>query len=208
MNSMMLILPVGTVIPYAGPVYKTDSGGSGDNSGNDCDPNDSLVNQQIAANLASRGWLLCDGQKLIVRDYPKLYGIIGDIYGGGEEGAEKWFKVPDYRGLFLRGTDATAERDPDVEDRYAPGDSGEKIGDTVGSMQDDAFQGHQHDYTMPVIPTVPTANSDQPATTAVISVQNNKPTTDFVKNGSDGEPRTSSETRAKNIYINFLIKAF
>ena len=33
--------------------------------------------------FAPRGWLYCDGQALVIANYPDLYSVIGDTYGGG-----------------------------------------------------------------------------------------------------------------------------
>ena len=46
-----------------------------------------------------KGWILCDGQTLEKEKYPLLFNVIGTDFGG--EGSK--FKVPDYRGYFLRG---------------------------------------------------------------------------------------------------------
>lgn len=50
------------------------------------------------------GWLLCDGRKLDRVEYPKLYEVIGNAYGGN---------VPDYRGRvayeYTPRTDAVRE---------------------------------------------------------------------------------------------------
>ena len=55
------------------------------------------------------GWLPCDGRTLNAADYPELWRIIGNEYGGN--GAESSsgvfsgnFKLPDYRGKRLMGT--------------------------------------------------------------------------------------------------------
>ena len=45
------------------------------------------------------GWVLCNGQGLDKTIYNKLYAILGTNYGS--EGNK--FRVPDYRGFFLRG---------------------------------------------------------------------------------------------------------
>jgi microcystin-dependent protein len=45
------------------------------------------------------GWLLCDGREFNTRDYEELFAAIGNIYGG----ASGAFRIPDYRGRFLRG---------------------------------------------------------------------------------------------------------
>jgi len=48
-----------------------------------------------------KGFLLCNGQEVSVRDFPGLYRLIGTIYGG--DGATK-FRVPDLRGRTIIGT--------------------------------------------------------------------------------------------------------
>lgn len=45
------------------------------------------------------GWLLCNGNTYSTTAYPELYNVIKFTYGGS--GTQ--FKVPDYRGYFLRG---------------------------------------------------------------------------------------------------------
>lgn len=76
------ILPAGIVFPYAG-------------------------------GAAPAGFLLCEGQELLKTTYPALYAAIGDDYATqiNPTTGLAWaaptagsFRVPDYRGLFLRGT--------------------------------------------------------------------------------------------------------
>ena len=47
------------------------------------------------------GWLICNGTSYNITDYPNLYSIIGNIYGGSFSTGV--FSVPDYEGAFLRG---------------------------------------------------------------------------------------------------------
>ncbi|WP_208441443.1 phage tail protein [Bartonella raoultii] len=49
-----------------------------------------------------KGWLLCDGATYKRKDYPRLFGAIGDKWG---KDSDTTFKVPDFRGMFLRGFD-------------------------------------------------------------------------------------------------------
>nr|WP_315249783.1 tail fiber protein [uncultured Duganella sp.] len=49
----------------------------------------------IAFNWAPQGWLLCQGQQLLINQYQALYALIGTAYGG--DGATT-FKLPDLRG--------------------------------------------------------------------------------------------------------------
>ncbi|MCG8317554.1 MAG: tail fiber protein [Pseudomonadales bacterium] len=46
-------------------------------------------------NFAPKDWALCDGQLLNVQDYPALFSLLGDKYGGN---GTTTFAVPDYRG--------------------------------------------------------------------------------------------------------------
>lgn len=46
--------------------------------------------------------LVCDGSEYLAANYPELYGVLGNIYGGTPGTS---FIVPDYRGYFLRGLD-------------------------------------------------------------------------------------------------------
>ncbi|WP_254493762.1 phage tail protein [Bartonella sp. B1099] len=48
------------------------------------------------------GWLLCDGKVYKRKDYPQLFKAIGDKWG---KDSDTTFKVPDFRGMFLRGFD-------------------------------------------------------------------------------------------------------
>ena len=58
------------------------------------------------------GYLLCNGASYAVADYPDLYAVIGNTYGGDTEN----FNVPDYRETVLVGvgentTDTIASHD-------------------------------------------------------------------------------------------------
>jgi microcystin-dependent protein len=59
----------------------------------------------FAGNHGPRGYLLCDGREVDVLNYPDLFRAIGTIYGGN--GTSK-FKLPDFRGMFLRGAGGNA----------------------------------------------------------------------------------------------------
>ncbi|MGL6159317.1 phage tail protein [Microbulbifer sp.] len=186
-------VPVGVVCPYAGQLA--------DPFGSDGEENDSA---QPALWLEYWGWMLCDGRQLGIASYPALFEVIGNLYGGD---GEYTFRLPDYRGLFLRCVDNGAGVDPDVDQRLSPA-SGEKYSG-VGSVQKDALQDHQHAYQFAkpgdgqeqfqggqvTSPATPTASGD-PILPGSLSPA--KPA---------GDPaRTSSETRPRNIYVNYLIK--
>ncbi|WP_375704774.1 phage tail protein, partial [Bartonella sp. AD328YNZD] len=56
----------------------------------------------FAMQSVPNGWLLCDGKSYKCEDYPQLFKAIGDKWGKNSYGT---FKVPDFRGMFLRGFD-------------------------------------------------------------------------------------------------------
>ncbi|CAF4684730.1 unnamed protein product, partial [Rotaria magnacalcarata] len=49
-------------------------------------------------------WLICNGALLARSDYPRLFHVIGTLYGTGDEG-EMYFRLPDLRGRFPLGVD-------------------------------------------------------------------------------------------------------
>ena len=84
------------------------------------------------------GWLLCDGRALNSGTYPRLFAAIGTSWGAGSGGALN-FNLPDFRGVFLRGTDnspttGVSGRDPDANNRTNIVDGG-SLGNAVGSLQ-------------------------------------------------------------------------
>jgi hypothetical protein len=86
--------------------------------------------------------------------------------------------------------------------------TGGNTGDNVGSLQDDAFQGHRME---PLSPQT-TFYGTGPANTIGLTPGSGRldveqaTTGDPVTDGTNGTPRTSSETRPKNFNINFIIK--
>ena len=86
------------------------------------------------------GYLLCDGSSLNGADYPELFAAIGTAWGSA---SGTTFNLPDTRGLFLRGVDGIANRDPDKASRTALATGG-NTGNNVGSYQDDRFASHNH----------------------------------------------------------------
>lgn len=52
-----------------------------------------------------RTWVLCDGRELSKSEHESLYARIGELYGTGD--SPEMFRIPDYRGRFLRGAGRT-----------------------------------------------------------------------------------------------------
>lgn len=190
-------LPVGAVCAFAGQVspitgdmnsvWSTSACAASDPQAGEEDPN-GPVNT-----LEAQGWMLCDGRVLAIAQYPELYGVLGDLYGQGTIDGAAGFVIPDYRGLFLRGNDAGSGMDPDAADRLSP--TGMGSANVVGSLQCSALQDHNHDYN--AISTSALADQGQAAA---------QTTTTAVTTSPNAPALVSSETRSKNIAVNYVIK--
>jgi len=147
------------------------------------------------------GWLICDGQVYAQTTYPALFEAIGIAWGGS--GAV--FNVPDLRGYFLRGVDDPAgsdegANDPDAADRKDL--EGNTVGGVVGSYQEDAFQGHWHN----ILAGLTGGNYVSRSNGGTSSGGTFNAGRDPISDGINGDPKTSSETRPKNAYVNYIIK--
>lgn len=83
----------------------------------------------FASKNVPSNYVPCDGRELMISQYPKLYELLGRTFGEPE--SELGFLIPDLRGKFVRGWDDSSEIDPERE---------------FGSYQEDAFQGHSHNF--------------------------------------------------------------
>lgn len=149
----------------------------------------------FAGTRTPQGWELCDGRYLDKekKEYKPLFDVIGTIHGGD---ANPNFKLPDYRGLFLRGVDNSAGRDPEADKRTAPGDPPNpgNTGNAVGSIQDEQLKHHIHTLPREVWSFMGNGSNQHPDN----------------PNGGAGVVATNeaggSETRPKNAYVNYIIK--
>lgn len=149
-----------------------------------------LVDGSAGGELARQGWLVCNGEKIGREDYPELFSIIGSSFGAGDR--VKTFNLPDLRGQFLRGVDDGAGKDPEAKDRTASAEGG-NTGDEVGSAQEDAFKAHLHDYTVFHKTGCPMPYRYMGAGGAETKLKSDE--------------TGGKETRPKNIYVNWIIKA-
>jgi len=154
----------------------------------------------FAGPIPPKGWLVCDGREFNEIDYPELYNAIGDLWGSSAPGK---FKIPDLRGLFLRGwNDIRGDRysDPDAAGRElsagAPVDPARR-GNQVGSLQSDQFLFHHHDLVL-------TARwGDRFADTIGWGADNGQhPAGNILKPTGDSG---GSETRPRNAYVLFCV---
>jgi len=162
----------------------------------------------FAGTSVPTGWLACQGQAVSQTTYAALYAAIGATWNTGGEGAGN-FRLPDLRGMFLRGTGTNAT-----------GSSSGAAGPSVGAYSADAFQGHYHSVTDPghnhTIPFdtggLGSGGVSAPYNNAGISVFNtgSKVTgltvTAPSNDGTNGVPRTGTETKPKNYGVLYIIK--
>lgn len=128
------------------------------------------------------GYIKANGAVISRTAYAWLFSRIGTTFGAGD--GSTTFAVPDLRGEFLRGLDDGRGIDP---------------GRSIGTAQGDALQGHWHEIwrNTSINPTGGTMHG------STGSPNTNLSGTDMVRapisDGSNGTPRTASETRARNI---------
>lgn len=113
------------------------------------------------------GYLECDGATLNVNEYPALYAVIGNTYGGTSSAANLGntsagtFKLPDYRGRIVMGTgqvDGNSGGSPGVStNTTASGGSG-------GSYNECGATGGQ--YTINTVRQLPSGSEITPSTPA------------------------------------------
>ena len=86
--------------------------------------------QWYAGQTPPTGWLYCNGADLSVLGFADLYAAIGRTFTPGTVPGDQ-FRIPDLRGLFVRGWDNRAS-------------GGNDNGRVFGSYQNDAFASHRH----------------------------------------------------------------
>jgi hypothetical protein len=144
---------------------------------------------------APTGWLLCDGSAVSRSTYARLFATIGSANGNGD--GSTTFNLPDLRGVFLRGVDGSAGRDPEKATRSTPKPGGNP-GNAVGSFQDEMYKSHVHYADTNYFFTEWHGGAG--------------PYSGWVSAGSSinyvqsTQPSGGSETRPKNIYVNYIIK--
>lgn len=185
-------------VPYA--LYAEKTG----NSGNTGIPAGCIM--PYVGTTAPTGYIICDGTTVSRITYAGLFAVIGTAYGAGD--GTTTFNLPDFRGRFMRGLDGTASNDPDNSTRVVS-NAGGNSGNNIGSLQGDKISSHSHgllinnSYTqagsavggISTYLGYYTGNADQfwtnfPNATNTVSI----------------EATGGSETRPKNVSVNYIIK--
>ncbi len=135
---------------------------------------------------APYGYLPCSGQTVSSSTFPSLVTFLGGTTSA---------TLPDLRGEFLRGWD---------------NGRGVDVGRALKALQLDAFQGHWHNQTYSATYSIGSGGSSYIQT--VTSGNNAGPLVDTIRNpisdGSNGTPRTSTETRPRNVSVLYCIKSY
>ncbi|HMB51821.1 MAG TPA: phage tail protein [Thermoanaerobaculia bacterium] len=145
------------------------------------------------ASAVPDGWLLCDGTEVDRAADSALFAVIGTAHGEGD--GFTTFRLPDYRGAFLRGVDHGRGLDPD---RNTRGNfTGGATGDQVGSLQGSRFAAHTHSLgSFGLCDSGPHNGGVTPVFNLFAGCLLRHST------GVNG----GSETRPWNVYVNFIIK--
>jgi microcystin-dependent protein len=180
-------VPVGSVTAFAGPIASVPA-----------------------------DWYVCDGRRLDRTVDAPLFNAIGVSWGG--DGAP-FFRIPDLRGQFLRGvdrdstnTESLPARDPDRDNRSAanstaePNDPGNS-GNMVGSVQADAFASHNHLGGNHHHTTGTQNGAKAQFGEIVVDIPGSSFPAATSDSGDVITPQGGAETRPKNAYVFWIIKA-
>ena len=175
-------------ISATGVVSATSFSGSGANlSGIASVPTGVVLPFAYAMSGAPSGWLICDGTQYLQASYPALFGLIGRTYNPSADSGK--FAVPNLQGLFIRGAGIQTINSV----AYTAG--------AIATPQADQFQGHQHRIQTQINASVNGTVSSGGA--GVIGTYNTSAT---ISDGSNGSPRSGTETRPANLAMVYCIK--
>jgi microcystin-dependent protein len=145
-----------------------------------------------------------------------LYSVIGDMFGGFSCDQGEMFRLPDLRGMFMRGFATSASHDPDIGTRqrltfegpagYTGNQQGQlSSGGEVGTYELDAVGIHTH------------AVSDQYRGNSSLFTCDNLSDSYIAFSGNESNPgigigsqildNDGPESRPKNVYVYYLIYA-
>lgn len=194
------VFPPGLVIAFAGIV-----------EGDSLDQNPPQLVQPVT------GWFLCNGALVPRRTWEDLFRAIQYAHGGSGD----FFRLPDYRGYFLRGVDRGRNVDREARERISPlqapneGNDGNRVGSiqhpTTGRPHNRAFGVQRVDDHIHNLPKVAAwANGEPKRGGFVVDVRGGfEPGEQSMASGGHTHSIVDFdyETRPVNAYVNYLIKA-
>ena len=139
------------------------------------------------------GWLACNGAPVSRSTYADLFAVIGTAWGVGD--GSSTFTLPSLGGAVLRciGNGTVSGRT--------------KVGVSyVGDFQEDSFQGHYHRYNYHRGVMTNGSDTDVDAIAATISPHTDTRVGQAITDGSNGTPRTGSETQVYSAGVQYMIK--
>ena len=178
--------------------------------------------QAYALSAAPEGWLICNGDlidKSINTDHAMLVDLLRAEAGSNTNhpyyhpDPDKAY-LPDLLGRFARGLDTTAAQDRDpgatlpasnIDDRRLGRDGATEVGAVLGSVQEDAFQGHWHAQS-PLAMYISGSGGEVAGSYGGYRRNVSTNVRDPISDGTGITPRTSTETRPANVAVNYLIK--
>ncbi len=165
-----------------------------------------MIGAFAAAGVSTlRGWIFCNGQAVDRVDFANLFAVLGEDYGNGD--GSTTFNVPDYRGEFLRGTDAGSSRDPDRASRTDRGDG--TTGAVVGTKQGDEVESHTHGSAGLHNHPIEVRSGSTGGTAGVERQAQSASTVNNARILDDGAHTHSSvggnENRPRNVYVDYYI---
>ena len=150
----------------------------------------------FAGQTAPHGYLLCDGASYKVADYPDLYAVIGNTYGGDTEN----FNVPDYRETVLVGV---GENTTDTIADHDVYELGEFKDDQLQRITGDFEAGNRN--TQPRTSGAFSAKGSQYTWYALSEVATHSSSIEF---DSSTVTRSGTTTHSKQKGVTYIIKAF
>jgi len=144
----------------------------------------------FAMNSAPAGWLASDGTAVSRSTYSALFAAISTTHGVGD--GSTTFNLPDLRGIFVRGSGMQTINGT-VNITYSK---------TFAAKEQDAFQGHNHTTNAAIAQSY----FNNGTTTAFNYAGATATVTTPITDGTNGAPRTASETRPANIALLYCIK--
>jgi len=185
--------PANTFLTKSGGVYSCASVG-------DSVPTGTVI--PFAGSNCPSGYLLADGSAVSRTTYSNLFSVISSSHGSGD--GITTFRLPDYRGRFLRGVDGTAGNDPDKASRTAM-NTGGNTGNNVGSIQGDAIRNITGTLDNLAAYSGSSGAFTDGGAAGVHNDGGGAGRRTYVFNAANQVP-TGSDNRPKNAYINFCIK--
>ena len=149
---------------------------------------------QYTGSTAPTGWLLCDGDVYNAssnKQYQALYNVIGNQFGGSDNTD---YKVPDYRGMYLRGAGTNGVVGYTTY-----------TGQALNTAQTDAIKAHTHTTNTPISTRRGTASD---SANFVMSSNNvgSSNTQNWDGTTTSQTPTGATETRPVSYSVNYLIK--